>query len=118
MTEEFTSSVFALASPAGFAAFVFELASAGACAGASAVVVFRTEMSPVSAGIEISSADNIKPTAAAIVIFDSTVCVPRGLKAELEILLVKSAPASVLPGCSSTDAISAKAEIKNIAYKM
>ena len=112
---EFASgaAVFELAS----AVFVFALASAGAVTGASAAVVDRTEISPVRAGIEISRAESIKPTAAAIVIFDSTVCVPRGLKAELEILLVKSAPASVLPGCKSTDAISAKAEIKNIAYK-
>lgn len=110
---EFASStaVFELASEA----FVF--AFAGTSAGASAAVVERTEISPVRAGIEINRAESIKPTAAAIVIFDSTVCVPRGLKAELEILLVKSAPASVLPGCKSTDAISANAEIKNIAYK-
>jgi hypothetical protein len=111
--------VFAFASVAA----VFELASAAvfafvlALAGASAAVVESTEISPVSAGIEINRAETIKPIAAVIVIFDKTVCVPRGLKAELEILLVKSAPASVLPGCSSTDAISTKAEIKNIAYK-
>jgi hypothetical protein len=53
-----------------------------------------------------------------MVIFESTVCVPRGLKAVLEILLVKSAPASVLPGCSSTEATSTMQDKKNIAYKM
>jgi hypothetical protein len=111
---EFTSSVLAFASPAGLAVFAFAFASAGC----SAAVVERTETSPVSAGIDISSAETIKPTAAAMVIFDSTVCVPRGLKAVLEILLVKSAPASVLPGCSSTEATSTMQDKKNIAYKM
>ncbi len=49
-----------------------------------------------------------------MVIFDKTVAVPRGPKAELEILLVKSAPASVFPGCSKTETIKATQEIKNI----
>jgi hypothetical protein len=53
--------------------------------------------------------------AAAIVIFDKIVAVPRGPKAALETLLVKSAPASVFPGCSKTLAISTMQEIKNNA---
>jgi hypothetical protein len=107
---EFASAVLAFA--------VFEFASAAGAAGCSAVVVESTETPPVRAGIESKSADTIKQAAAVIVIFDKTVCVPRGLKAELEILLVKSAPASVLPGCSSTDAISAMQDKKNIPYKI
>ena len=51
--------------------------------------------------------------AAAIVIFDKTDAVPRGAKAAFEILLVKSAPASVLPGCKRTVPINTKQEIKN-----
>jgi len=62
------------------------------------VVVDKTEMSPVIAGIARSRADNINTQAAVIVILDKTVAVPRGPKALLDTLLVKSAPASVLPG--------------------
>ena len=76
---------------------------------------FKTETLPCNAGIEMNNAESIKSVAAAIVIFDRTVAVPRGPKAELEILLVKSAPASVFPGCKSTETIRAKQEIKNIA---
>lgn len=116
---ELVSSFVGSASPAGLPALVFELVfAAGASAGCSAAVVESTEISPESAGIEIRRADSIKKIAAVIVIFESTVCVPRGLKAVLETLLVKSAPASVFPGCSSTDAISVMHERKNIAYKI
>ena len=52
-----------------------------------------------------------------IVIFDNTDAVPRGPNAALDTLLVKSAPASVLPGCRRTDAISTMHETKNIVYK-
>ncbi len=82
---------------------------------AASGLAFKTETFPCKAGIEMNSADSIKRVAAAIVIFDKTVAVPRGPKAELEILLVKSAPASVFPGCNSTETMSAKQEIKNIA---
>jgi hypothetical protein len=58
----------------------------------------KTETPPLSAGIESISAESIKTVAAMIVVFDRTVAVPREPKALLEILLVKSAPASVLPG--------------------
>jgi hypothetical protein len=88
-------------------------------AGASVVVsgfAERTEILPVSAGIASRRADSIKATAAPIVTFDNTVAVPRGAKAELDTLLVKSAPASVLPGCNKTAATSTKHERKNIPY--
>jgi hypothetical protein len=100
-----------LESPAGAVAFVFALTPAG---GTSAVAEFvfeaagdsagvsgtelRTEVPPLNAGIDIRRADSMKIAAAAIVIFDSTVAVPLGPNALLEILLVNNAPASVLPG--------------------
>jgi hypothetical protein len=123
-----TPSVFEFAS-AGAAVFelddvdVFELASlliasdeAGASAGVSGLL-FNTETFPVNAGIASNRADNMNMVAAPIVTFDNTVAVPRGLIAELEILLVNKAPASVLPGCSNTAAISTKQERKNNPYK-
>ena len=64
----------------------------------STVVVCRTETPPCRAGIEINKASTMKHDAATMVIFESTEAVPRGPKAAFEILLVKSAPASVLPG--------------------
>lgn len=76
-------------------------------------VVCKTETFPVMAGNESNNAESIKIAAAVIVILERTDCVPRGPKAVLEMLLVKSAPASVLPGCSSTVAIKTKHEIKN-----
>ena len=76
-----------------------------------------TEVLPVSAGIASSNADIIKVVAAPIVTFERTVAVPRGVKAELETLLVNKAPASVLPGCSNTEATSTMHERKNNPYK-
>ena len=73
-------------------------ASAGAAGAGSADVVDKTETPPCNAGIEIKSASTIKQDAATIVIFESTEAVPRGPNAALEMLLVKRAPASVLPG--------------------
>ena len=125
------ASVLAGTSSAGAA--VFELASAGAAvlefasavfasveaeesAGASGLLL-KTETFPVRTGIASSNADNINKVAAPIVTFDKTVAVPRGLKAELETLLVNSAPASVLPGCSNTAATSTRQERKNNPYK-
>lgn len=98
--------------------FVFEsVAGTVVCAGLVGVVVCRTEMFPVSAGIESIRAVSIKTIAAPIVIFDKTDCVPRGPKAVLEILLVKSAPASALPGCNKIVPTKTMQEIKNNAYK-
>jgi hypothetical protein len=82
-----------------------------------APVEFKTETLPVRAGMAKSNALSIKTMAAPIVILDKTDCVPRGPKAVLETLLVKSAPASDLPGCSRTVTISTRQEIKNKRYK-
>jgi len=58
----------------------------------------RTEREPVNAGSDKTIAININVAAAPMPIFASSVCVPRGPKAVLEIEFVKSAPASALPG--------------------
>ena len=100
-------SVFA----AGCSVFVF--AGAVVSVEEDSEVVDKTETSPVRAGIESIKAESIKTVAATIVIFERTVAVPRGPKAALEILLVKSAPASVLPGCSKTLATRTIHERKN-----
>ena len=99
------------------AVFVFETV-AGASAGVSTVLLCNTDTFPLSAGVEISKADSINTVAAPIVIRDRTEAVPRGEKAELDTLLVNNAPASVLPGCSSTDPINAIQAVKNNTYKM
>ena len=57
-----------------------------------------TEREPVNAGSDKTIAININVAAAPMPIFASSVCVPRGPKAVLEIEFVKSAPASALPG--------------------
>jgi hypothetical protein len=95
------------------AAGAFELELAGASGFDE-----RTETFPFIAGIEISKAIRKKTTAAPIVSFDSTVAVPRGPNAELDILLVNRAPASVLPGCSRTAATKTTQEIIKIVYKI
>jgi len=102
----FASAVFALASA------VFEFVEAGASG-----LLFNTEILPVNAGIARKRAESMKVAAAVIVTLDKTVAVPRGAKAELDTLLVNNAPASVLPGCSNTAAISTRHERKNIPYK-
>jgi hypothetical protein len=94
---------------------VFALADASA--GVSGFAE-RTETFPFIAGIEIISAERKKTIAAPIVSFDKMVAVPRGPNAELEILLVKSAPASVFPGCSNTAATRTMQERIKIAYKI
>ncbi len=95
---------------------LFSSVEAGASAGVSGLLL-KTETFPVNAGIERNNADSIKIVAALIVTFDRTVAVPRGVNAELEILLVNKAPASVLPGCSNTAAMSTKQDRKNKPYK-
>lgn len=99
-----TGAEFAFESPTADGAVVSVTGSA---------TVSSTETPPRSAGSEIRNAETMNTDAATIVIFARIVAVPRGLKAELEILLVKSAPASVLPGCKRTDAIRTMHEIKN-----
>ncbi len=112
--------LFAVGSVAGLGTTVFESVAAGASAvvsiGASGLLD-KTDTFPVKAGIARNSADNMNVVAAAIVSFDNTVAVPRGLKAVLDTLLVNNAPASVLPGCSKTEATSTRHERKNIPYK-
>ena len=98
------AEVFVFASTAGLAVFA---------AGASGLLD-RTETLPVNAGIDKSRAETMNKIAAVIVTLDKTVAVPRGANAELETLLVNNAPASVLPGCKSTAAISTMHERKNM----
>jgi len=54
----------------------------------------------VIAGNDKISAISMNATAAPIVIFESSVCVPLGPNAVLETELEKSAPASDFPGCN------------------
>ena len=60
----------------------------------------KTDRVPLIAGSDSIKANNMKPIAAPIVIFDSSVCVPRGPNAVLETELENSAPASDFPGWS------------------
>jgi len=62
----------------------------------------NTEVVPFMKGNDRHSANNMNAAAAPIVIFASTLCVPRGPKAVLETELENNAPASALPGCNST----------------
>ena len=55
---------------------------------------------PVIAGSDKIKAISMKLTAAPIVIFESSVCVPLGPNAVLDTELEKSAPASDFPGCN------------------
>lgn len=52
-----------------------------------------------------------------IVIFERIEAVPRGPNAELEMLLVNNAPASVLPGWSNTVTTSKMQATKNNVYR-
>lgn len=88
----------------------------GCCCGSSETDC-NTERCPVMAGRESASATNMKRIAAPIVIFAKSVCVPRGPKAVLEMLLEKSAPASALPGCKSTATMSTIHDRTNKMYK-
>lgn len=108
----FASVAGATALALAFASAVLEFVSAGA-----STALDNTDVFPLRAGIDISSADSMKIVAAAIVIFDKTLAVPRGPKAALETLLVNNAPASVLPGWSNTAPTNTMQEVKNNAYK-
>lgn len=101
---------------AGAATFAFVSIAAGAVSDGVSDTVWRTDTPPCNAGIEIRNATTMKTVAATIVSFDSTDAVPLGPKAVLEMLLVKSAPASVLPGCSKTVATRTMQATKKIAY--
>lgn len=109
------AAVFAFASEV--LAFVFEFELADVTASDPSGLLERTETLPFKAGIAKNSAESINVDAATIVTLDKTVAVPRGLKAELETLLVNRAPASVFPGCSKTAATRTMHERKNIPYK-
>ena len=58
--------------------FEFTSVAGAFSAGASAVVVCKTDTFPVKAGIARNKAESIKTVAAPIVIFDKIVCAPRG----------------------------------------
>jgi len=73
--------------------------AAGACSG---IPDCNTEVVPFMNGRDRHNANNMKPAAAPIVSLDSNVWVPRGPKAVLDTELENNAPASALPGCSST----------------
>lgn len=88
---------------------------AGFCS--SSETVCNTDRCPVIAGKESESATSMKRIAAPMVIFARRVCVPRGPKAVLEILLEKSAPASDLPGCKSTVTMSTMHDKIKSMYK-
>jgi hypothetical protein len=94
------SAEFAAGASDVFASVEFPVV-AGASAGVSGLAE-STETFPLNAGIEMNNADIMNTTAATIVTFERIVVVPRGVNAELDILLVKRAPASVLPGCRRT----------------
>lgn len=85
------------AASAGVAWVTGEGEGSGACSGTPDC---STERVPVIAGSDSIKANNINPIAAPIVIFASSVCVPRGPNAVLETELENSAPASDFPGCS------------------
>ena len=103
-TFEFASGVFDGA--------LVETFAAGASAGASGLLE-STETLPVKAGIESINARSMKSVAVMIVVLDNTVAVPLDPYALLDTLLVKSAPASVLPGCSNTVTTRTMHERKN-----
>jgi hypothetical protein len=99
------------ASPLGVAGLAAGDAAGEACgAGVGVVSSSLTDCSnerwPVIAGSESAIPMSMKAAAAPMVIFASMLCVPRGPKAVLDMLLEKSAPASALPGCKSTETIS------------
>jgi hypothetical protein len=72
----------------------------GVGCGTSVTPDCSTELVPLIAGSDNVRAISMKAAAAPIVIFASSVWVPRGPKAVLETELLNSAPASALPGCN------------------
>ena len=100
-----------------FAKFALVSVVAGFDSAGVSEVVCKTETFPVIDGNDSSNAAIKKTAAAPIVIFDKIEAVPRAPKAVLEILLVKSAPASALPGCNNTVATNTRQETKNKPYR-
>jgi hypothetical protein len=80
---------------------------------AGALCVSRTERVPEANGSDMTKAISINAAAAPIVIFDKSVCVPRGPKAVVEIEFVNRAPASALPGCKRIETIKTTHAITN-----
>ena len=99
------------------AAVVGEATGVAVVTGASATPDCKTELVPMSHGSESINAISMKAAAAPIVILASNVCVPRGPNAVLETELVKSAPASALPGCSNMTRIRTTHARINNPYK-
>jgi hypothetical protein len=110
---EFTSPGFA----PGALVFASVLAGVGVAV-VSVPVDCKIEVLPLSAGMASIKAVSMKVTAAPIVILERIEAVPRGPKAVLETLLVNSAPASDLPGCSNTEAINTTQDKKNMMNKV
>ena len=78
----------------------------------------KTDRVPVTPGNDNINAISMNAAAAPMVIFESTLAVPRGPKAVLETLLEKRSPALALPGCSKiTTTRTIHARINN-PYKM
>ena len=111
--------VFAPSCAAGLAAgdAAGEASGAGVAGASSSPTVCSTERWPVMAGSDSAMATSMNMAAAPIVIFARMDCVPRGPKAVLEMLLEKSAPASALPGCKSTETISTMHDRRKSMYK-
>jgi hypothetical protein len=115
----FDAGAAVFASPV-FAAGAFVFAS-GAGVGEAVVSVpvdCSSDVFPFKAGIASIRAVSIKVIAAPMVIRERIEAVPRGPKAVLDTLLVKSAPASDLPGCNSTEATKTMHARKNIMNKI
>ncbi len=85
---------------------------------ASASVDCKTDRDPVTPGNESISAISMKAEAAPIVIFASTLAVPRGPNAVLETLLEKRSPALDLPGCNRIVTTSTTQARINNEYRM
>jgi hypothetical protein len=78
------------------------VAGTGVGCGAVSGTLSKVEREPVTCGNDINNAIKKNETAPPMVIFCSNVAVPRAPKAVLFTPPENSAPASALPGCSST----------------
>ena len=78
----------------------------------------KTERVPVTPGNESVKAINMNAAAAPIVIFASTLAVPRGPNAALDTPPEKRSPALDLPGCNNTATTSTIHASMNRLYKM
>ena len=85
---------------------------------ASSSVDCKTERVPVMPGSESVKAISMKDAAAPMVIFASTLAVPRGPNAALDTPPEKRSPALDLPGCNNTTTTSTTHDSMNSPYKM